>query len=353
MNDKLENELVRDWAFQHNIIVLSETKTRGSPSLPGYIAINNSKYNHGGVAVLLKSWLYDKASMINVEDEGVVAFELSCIPGIRSCIPGIRSCIPGIRSCIPGIRSCIPGIRSCIPGIRSCIPGIRSCIPGIRSCIPGIRSCIPGIRSCIPGIRSCIPGIRSCIPGIRSCIPGIRSCIPGIRFCGVYNEPTNSPYFRHSTFAAISAHVSTGKQCVILGDLNARFGHLTHELVETYTGLSYHVGDNTVNENGRSLTRICKENCLLPVNNLTSQTGYWPSQLTFRRRNNWISEVDCCLIPYSMVNAVTSFSINQDLNMPSDHAPVSVSSNFVNMKSNFDNVLIERSDMLGTVPANE
>ena len=115
MNDKLENELVRDWAFQPNIIVLSETKTRGSPSLPGYIDINNSKYNHGGVAVLLKSWLYDKVSMINVGGEGVVAFELSCIPGIvefeLSCIPGIvefeLSCIPGIvefeLSCIPGI----------------------------------------------------------------------------------------------------------------------------------------------------------------------------------------------------------------------------------------------------------
>ena len=156
MNDKLENELVRDWAFQHNIIVLSETKTRGSRSLPGNTAINNSKYNHGGVAVLFKSWLYDKVSMINAEDEGVLAFELSRVPCIR--------------------------------------------------------------------------------------------------FCGVYNEPTNSPYFRHSTFPTISAHASSGKQCVFLGDLNARFGHLTHELVVTYNGLSYHVVDNTVNENGRSLT---------------------------------------------------------------------------------------------------
>ena len=167
-------------------IVLSETKTRGSPSLQSYTAIDNSKYNHGVVAVLFKSWLYDKVSMINVEDEGVVAFELSCVPGIR--------------------------------------------------------------------------------------------------FCGVYNEPTNSPYFRHSTFAAISAHVSSGKQCVFLGDLNARFGHLTHELVETNNGLSYHVVDNIVNENGRRLTRICKENCLLPVNHLTSQTGSKPERGADRRR---------------------------------------------------------------------
>ena len=83
LRDKMENDLVRDWMYSHDIIVLSEIKTRGDPSLPGYTPITNIKSNHG-VSVLVRSGLYPKI-MINVEDEGVIAIELSCFPGIRFC----------------------------------------------------------------------------------------------------------------------------------------------------------------------------------------------------------------------------------------------------------------------------
>ena len=119
LRDKLENDIVRNWVFEHDVTVLSELKTRGTPSIPGYTPILNSKSNHGGVSVLVKSWMYSKISMINVEDEGVIAFELSCIPGVR--------------------------------------------------------------------------------------------------FCGMYNEPTDSLYYRPDTLASISAHASSGKHCIFLG----------------------------------------------------------------------------------------------------------------------------------------
>ena len=48
MQDKLEHDLVRDWSALHDIVVLSETKTTAAPSLPGFVAVNNSKYRHGG-----------------------------------------------------------------------------------------------------------------------------------------------------------------------------------------------------------------------------------------------------------------------------------------------------------------
>ena len=54
MKDKLENDIVRDWFFEHDIVVLTETKSKGSPSVPGFVAINNSNSNHGGIAVLIK-----------------------------------------------------------------------------------------------------------------------------------------------------------------------------------------------------------------------------------------------------------------------------------------------------------
>ena len=42
-------------------------------------------------------------------------------------------------------------------------------------------------------------------------------------------------------------------------------------LVEGNDVMSYNVIDPTVNENGRSLTRLCKENDLLPINNLVDR----------------------------------------------------------------------------------
>ena len=82
-HDKFENDLVRNWLFKHDIVIISETKTRGTPSVPGFVPINNSKSNHGGVVALIRVGLYPKISMIDVEIEGVIGLELSCIPGLR------------------------------------------------------------------------------------------------------------------------------------------------------------------------------------------------------------------------------------------------------------------------------
>ena len=252
LRDKLENDVVRNWMYNHDVIVLSEIKTRGTPSLPGYTAIPNSRSNHGGVAVLVKSWIYAKISMINVEDEGIIVFELSNMPGIR--------------------------------------------------------------------------------------------------FCGMYNEPSDSLYFRPSTLASISAHVNSGKNCIVVGDLNARFGNSNNDLIKNHPSLSYTNVDSGTNSNGRELIRICRENDLLPVNNLSTTERTWKSSLTYRQRQNWISEVDLCLVPRKIVDAITKFYVNQDLNMPSDHAPVTVAFDFSRCFSSIDIELIERSRLLGEYP---
>jgi hypothetical protein len=99
-----------------------------------------------------------------------------------------------------------------------------------------------------------------------------------------------------------------------------------HDLVGECDDLQYDVIDEGVNENGKTLTRICQLNDLLLVNNLCTPNNSWPSKLTYRKRSKWISEVDLCLIPHTLINAVVnSFVVDQDLRMPSDHAPISVS----------------------------
>ena len=149
IRDKLENDRVRTWLFKHDIVVISETKTRGTPSIPGYVPINNSKSNHGGIVTLIKSCLYPKVSMIDVQDEGVIAFELSCVPGVR--------------------------------------------------------------------------------------------------FLGMYNEPIDSLYFRPTTLASIARHVRSGKQCVVVGDLNARLGVNVHDIVKESEDLRYSIIDDRTN----------------------------------------------------------------------------------------------------------
>ena len=157
--NKFESDIVRDWLFLHDFVIISETKTRGTPSVPGFVAINNSKSNHGGIVALVKAALYPNISMIDIEYEGVIAFELSCAPGLR--------------------------------------------------------------------------------------------------FVGMYNEPTDSLYFRPTTLASITRHVASGKHCVVVGDLNARLGKNIHDIVASRHDLMYNVLDKGTNENGKTLSRIC------------------------------------------------------------------------------------------------
>ena len=249
VRDKLENDNVRTWFFKHDVVFLSETKTRGTPSMPGFVPINNSKSNHGGIVAFIKVWLYPKISKIDIEHEGVVALELSCALGIR--------------------------------------------------------------------------------------------------LVGIYNEPTDSLYFRPTTLASISSHVSSGKRCIIVGDLNARLGKHVHDIVKDNSDLGYRVIDETTNENGRTVIRICQSNQLLPVNNLCTPQNSWPSQLTYRKRSNWISEVDLCLVSHSLTQHVQSFAVDQNLSMPSDHAPITVSFDFAGLDQD-ESELLERSAALGT-----
>ena len=83
--DKLENDLVREWVLRHDIVVLTETKTQASPSMPGYVAIPNCSSRHGGVAVLVRRRLFPYVQGIETHEPGVIWFELSTIPGICFC----------------------------------------------------------------------------------------------------------------------------------------------------------------------------------------------------------------------------------------------------------------------------
>ena len=250
--DKLEDEHVRDWFSQHDIVVLTETKTQAQPSIPGFVAVNHSKCRRGGIAILFKRKLYPYVTAIDVQDEGVIWYELTVIPGVK--------------------------------------------------------------------------------------------------FCAMYNEPTDSSYFRPETLASISAHLSTGKLCVLGGDINAKLGCTVKELIGGDVR-DYNVVDEGKNDNGKTLLSICKDSNLVIANNLVSSCRTLGGALSFRKKQRWVSELDLCVISRDLVHSVVNVNVDQDFRFPSDHAPVSVTLDFSKSLNNAGWAeLVERSAILGSYP---
>ena len=82
VRDKLETEWVRNILQRSTFIFLTETKTSEEPRLSGFKTINNpAKSSHrGGVAVLVKNFIFSSVCKIDKSYEGVVVFELNNIP---------------------------------------------------------------------------------------------------------------------------------------------------------------------------------------------------------------------------------------------------------------------------------
>ena len=130
--------------------------------------------------------------------------------------------------------------------------------------------------------------------------------------------------------------------------MNARLGSRVH-LVDETRGFTHVIVDNTVNTNGRSLAQTCIANKLTPVNNLKIADRVWKGNLTYRKKQRWISEVDLCLVSLPLTKAVSHFSVDQSLRYPSDHAPVSVGFDFsCCVNACRVDELVERSKMLGS-----
>lgn len=81
--------------------------------------------------------------------------------------------------------------------------------------------------------------------------------------------------------------------------------------------------DETVNNNGKIIIQVWKDNGLLVVNTVSNS---FPSALT--DRDKWNSEVDYCLILAQEITCVKNFEVNQNTAMPSDPAPVLIELEF-------------------------
>ena len=142
-------------------------------------------------------------------------------------------------------------------------------------------------------------------------------------FC--YVPPSDSPYFDLRAFSNIQQKVKWCEEAnmvpLVMGDVNCRFGVNVQNLIDNSeilpkTSFSYpSVADpvRAPNDNANNMAPLCIEAGLVVVNNLKYENSLFESKLTFKRRQNWISELDLCIIRHDYIRLITSFEIIHDL----------------------------------------
>ena len=116
-------------------------------------------------------------------------------------------------------------------------------------------------------------------------------------------------------------------------------------------GLYHYLGieDLTVNANGHKFMALCKTCDLLVANHLVTGNTELRGGLSFRKRQNWISEIDLCVASATMLNRISQLALYKDTNLPSDHAPLAITVRFE--EDCEKHTLVQRSMTLGDYSA--
>ena len=149
------------------------------------------------------------------------------------------------------------------------------------------------------------------------------SCYPNTRFGGIYIPPTDSLYYDQNIIANMCAQINDIEKVVILGDFNARVGK--PDMLNTQgEKLEYaDICDMTQNAPGKSLINLCKEYSLVVANHVCYGNKNLGGNLSYRKGNNWISELDLCLVHERCLPLVKELITRQEIR-GSDHAPLCV-----------------------------
>ena len=149
--------------------------------------------------------------------------------------------------------------------------------------------------------------------------------VPDVVFVGCYIAPSDSPYYDAAVFGYLQGLLKKdeSKYFFIMGDLNSRVG-IPADVTVDNEKLSYEgCEDRAVNKNGKCLLQLCEDTSLVVVNNLKFGGRHFKSNLSFRKKANWISETDIMLASESCLRLVESFNMVQRFEnklLYSDHA---------------------------------
>ena len=122
----------------------------------------------------------------------------------------------------------------------------------------------------------------------------------------------------------MNLYVQQQENVLIIGDFNSRMGNLS-DFNRPTAHISYtNNPDTTINNNGRDLMSLCLSHNILPINHLTCNDIICDGNLTFKRRDQWISQLDWALCSANLVKHIDSFTIDNHTNIQTDHAPVTL-----------------------------
>ena len=170
----------------------------------------------------------------------------------------------------------------------------------------------------------------------------VMSWWPSLKIGGIYIPPEDSPYFSLAQQGTLAAHTLPPGNIIAMGDFNARVGEPNivgeDDQVCKYEG----VRDITVNSHGRTLLNMCHNNDMIIVNNLTHNGVHYNGNLSFKRRDTWLSEIDLCLSSFGCLNMVKNLHVHQDVR-GSDHAPLSITLSIDTVSALSAKELLQRS----------
>ena len=173
-------------------------------------------------------------------------------------------------------------------------------------------------------------------------------------FGGGYIPPSDSKYFDDCLFGEIQGKIiektQKDKKVIVLGDLNARVWDATKLAVLTPDSKWRYVNckDSGVNQNGKKLLNLCQGTDSVILNNLHSDQTNFSGDLSFRKKNRWVSEIDLGVANLKALDSIDSFSVNQTEPLPSDHASIELCVKNENVSIEMQS-LLQRSADLGSI----
>ena len=171
------------------------------------------------------------------------------------------------------------------------------------------------------------------------------SCVPGFKFGACYIPPSDSLYYRYSSFADIQEQVKgSSDKVVILGDFNARMPNLQMFNCKPRS-VSYSDNvDHGGNSHGRELANLLMDVKMCPVNHVKVNGMSFEGNLTYRKKDVWLSQLDWMLCSLNALPYVSEFSVLQSHPFQSDHAALKLR---MSIPSRDPEEILDRARLLG------
>ena len=142
------------------------------------------------------------------------------------------------------------------------------------------------------------------------------------RFGVIYISPLDSPFYSSKSFCSIQEQwTKLYSKVLIMGDLNAQVPCVFAKIravIHTKPRLDR-------NYNGRDLHCLCDNTDLLFVKYMHVNDKHMDGGLTFRKDPREVSQLDCALCTFPVIQHINYFTIHNELDLCTDHHVISSS----------------------------